>query len=110
MEPPAGPERLDLTAAMRGGDPEHGMDGEADPRVASLREAVYWRKVYSEILAMEETILRHMRELMTHQSVEVQREAELTNVPVIAAQVEKFRRRLEYWTARVSEFEPQSPS
>src|ERR1700694_4298394 len=45
-------QRPDVAAAMRGRDPSSGMDGEVDPRTASLEEATFWRKVYVEILAM----------------------------------------------------------
>ena len=106
MDPRGRYDRPDLRAAVRGGDTEHGMDGERDPKTASLEQARYWRQVYVEILAMEEQVMERIRELMTHQSAEVRREAELTNVPVIAAQVERFHRRLTYWTARVAELEP----
>ena len=99
-------DRSDLWAAVRGGDTEQGMEGERDPKTASLEQARYWSQVYAEILAMEEQVMERIRELMTHQSAEVRRDAELTNVPVIAAQVERFRRRLSYWTVRVAELEP----
>jgi hypothetical protein len=40
---------------------------------------------------------------MTTQSDEGRREVELTNVPVVIAQAERFRQRLSYWDARVKE-------
>ena len=36
---------------------------------------------------------------------EARTEVELTNVPVVAAQAERFRQRLGFWTARVGELE-----
>jgi hypothetical protein len=40
---------------------------------------------------------------MDKQSDEARREVELTNVPVVVAQAERFRQRLGYWEARVHE-------
>jgi hypothetical protein len=77
------------------------MDGEGPPELATLKQALYWKQIYTEILAMEEMVLIRIRELMLTQSDEGRREVELTNVPVVVAQVEKFRQRLGYWEARV---------
>jgi hypothetical protein len=40
---------------------------------------------------------------MTTQSDQGRREVELTNVPVVVAQAERFRQRLGYWETRVAE-------
>jgi len=81
------------------------MDGEADPKSASMEQALYWRQIYREILAMEEKVLKRIEQLMAKQSPHARREVELTNVPVVAAQAERFRQRLGFWTARVRELE-----
>ena len=90
---------------MRGGDWGQRMDGEMIPGEATLGQAVYWTQVYSEILQMEESILGRIEQLIVGQSAEVRREVELTNIPVVAAQAERFRRRHGYWEARVRELE-----
>ncbi len=77
------------------------MDGEGDPRTASLEEALFWRNIYAEILAMEELVLQRIRDLMATQSPQARREVELTNVPVVVAQAQRFRSRLGYWESRV---------
>ena len=77
------------------------MDGEVAPEKATLKQALYWSQIYSEILAMEEKVLVRIRQLMVTQSDEGRREVELTNVPVVVAQAERFRQRLGYWQARV---------
>jgi hypothetical protein len=46
---------------------------------------------------------------MATQSAEARREVELTNVPVVVAQAERFRQRLGYWEARVHELNGASP-
>jgi hypothetical protein len=92
-----------MVAAARGGDSRFGMDGEDDPKSATLEQALFWQRIYVEILAMEEKVLVRIQDLMALQSPEARREVELTNVPVVEAQAERFRDRLGYWTARVKE-------
>lgn len=101
-------ERPDVEAAIRGGDWNLRMDGEGVPAEASLKQALYWRQIYTEILAMEEKVLDRIHQLMAHQSEAGRHEVELTNVPVVVAQAEKFRQRLGYWEARVQELEEPS--
>jgi hypothetical protein len=95
------PDRPDIVAATRGGDDSLGMDGEADPTTATLEQALFWRNIYAEILTMEESVLERIRQLMADQSPQARREVELTNVPVVAAQAERFRARLGFWEMRV---------
>ena len=97
--------RPDVAAALRGGDPDQRMDGEGDPKRASLQQALYWSQIYREILAMEEKVMDRIQRLMLKQSPEARREVELSNVPVVAAQAERFRLRLGFWMARVRELE-----
>ncbi|HEV3232092.1 MAG TPA: hypothetical protein VG245_07545 [Candidatus Dormibacteraeota bacterium] len=101
------PVRPEITAASRGGDPDQLMDGEADLGTASLEQALFWTRVYGEILAMEEKVMERVQELMAAESPTVRREVELTNVPVIASQVERFRQRHQYWDLKVQELHPR---
>src|ERR1700722_19272690 len=95
----APPDRPDIVAATRGGENSLGMNDEPDPATATLEEALFWRNIYTEILAMEESVLDRIHQLMASQSPEARREVELTNVPVVVAQVERFRSRLGFWEA-----------
>ena len=95
--------RPDIDAAVRGGDWTQAMDGEGVPGRATMDQALYWRQIYTEILGMEEKVLKRIRQLMATQSGVARREVELTNVPVVLAQAERFRQRLGYWEARVHE-------
>jgi|ERR1700682_1179573 len=95
--------RPDVDAAKRGGDWSQAMDGEGVLADATLEHALYWRQIYIEILTMEEKVLARIRHLMTTQSDEGRREVELTNVPVVVAQAERFRQRMGYWDERVME-------
>jgi hypothetical protein len=97
--------RPDIDAAVRGGDWSQPMDGEGAPADATLEHALYWRQIYGEILEMEEKVLARIRQLMVTQSNEGRKEVELTNVPVVVAQAERFRQRLGYWEARVLELD-----
>jgi hypothetical protein len=98
--------RPDVMAQLRGADVEQAMEGEHDIETSSLEQAVFWRDTYREILAMEESVMARVRELMAAQSATSRREAELSNVPVIAAQVERFRSRLGYWETRLGRLQP----
>lgn len=100
-------DRPDIVAATRGGDDSLGMDDEIEPASASLEQALFWRRVYSEILEMEEAVLTRIRQLMAQQSPQARREVELTNVPVVVAQVERFRSRWEIWDSRVAAHDPE---
>jgi hypothetical protein len=46
---------------------------------------------------------------MDTQSDVVKREVELTNVPVVVAQAERFRQRLGYWEARITDLDIRRP-
>ena len=82
-------------------------DGEGVLDDSTLERALYWRLIYSEMLEMEERVLARIDLLMDTQSELVRREVELTNVPVVVAQAERFRQRLGYWEARVTELDVQ---
>lgn len=79
------------------------MNGEIAFGSATLPEAMYWCQIYTEILAMEEQVLERVRTLMSTQSQQAQLEVELTNVPVIVAQAERFRQRLSFWNDRLNQ-------
>jgi hypothetical protein len=100
-------ERPDIVAATRGGDNSLGMDDEADPATATLEQALFWRNIYTEILTMEEAVLARIRQLMTSQTPEARREVELTNVPVVVSQVERFRARHDIWDSLVHVYQDQ---
>lgn len=97
--------RPDVAAAIRGGDSEQGMEEEQEIATSSLEEAMFWRRTYTEIVAMEENVLGRVQELMAKQSSVARREVELSNVPVISGQLERFRSRLQNWDARLRQLE-----
>lgn len=99
------PDRPEMAAAARGGDTDQLMDGEADLGTASMEQAMFWTKVYGEIMLMEEKVMARVQQLMAAETPRIQREVELTNVPVIASQVDRFRQRHEFWQLKVVELE-----
>jgi hypothetical protein len=98
-------QRPDVIAEIRGGDTEQAMEGEHDIDTSSMKQAVFWRDTYQEILTMEESVMARVVELMAAQSATSRREVEQSNVPVIAAQVERFRSRLGYWETRLQKLD-----
>jgi len=98
-------QRSDTAAQERGGDPGQGMTDEAEVSSSSLEQAHFWTRTYAEILAMERGVMDRIRALMATESSTVRREVEMSNVPVIAAQIERFRQRHSFWADRVRELE-----
>jgi hypothetical protein len=96
-------QRPDVTAEIRGGDVRQGMDGELNIESSTFEQAVFWRDIYREITTMEEAVMARVIELMALQSPIARHEVELSNVPVIAAQLARFRSRLGYWNAHLTE-------
>ena len=103
-------ERPDVVAALHGGDPQQRMHAEPDIDTANRESALLWSGTYREILAFERGVLSRMTTLMVLQSPASRREVETSNVPVIVAQVERFRLRLGYWEARLSALDAQVPA
>ena len=65
--------RPDIDAAVRGGDWTRRMEGEGIPGHATMEQALYWRQIYTEILGMEENVLKRIGQLMSTQSRVAQR-------------------------------------
>jgi hypothetical protein len=105
MNQKAAHQRPDIVAATRGGDNSLGMEGEADLATATLEQALFWKNIYTEILAMEESVLERIHQLMADQSPQARREVALTNVPVVVAQAERFRSRLGFWETACRRFD-----
>jgi hypothetical protein len=94
-----------LGAALEGRIWSQATDAEGVLDKSTLERALHWRQIYSEMLEMEERVLARIDLLMDSQSEVVRREVELTNVPVVVAQAERFRERLGYWEARITELD-----
>ena len=71
----------------------------------SLEEARRWVSVYSHLVHLEQQLFDALARMIPEMPSEAQREAEQTNLPVIASQVERFRYRLAYWSKRKGDLE-----
>ena len=93
-------------AAWEGADLERPISGE-DPKSESLAEARRWVAVYGHLVQLEQQLFDLLAKMIPSMPQEAQREAELTNLPVLASQVERFRHRLDYWIKRERDLEQQ---
>src|SRR5437899_988324 len=91
-------------AAWEGAGLERPLSGE-DPATDSLAEARRWVAVYHHLVNLEQELFDLLARMIPTMPQEAQKEAELTNLPVLASQVERFRHRLDYWTTRRDELE-----
>jgi hypothetical protein len=111
-----------FVSGIRDGGWTQTMDGEDVLAASTLESALYWRQICSEMLEMEERVLARIDLLhrpapstcsidllMDSQSDVVKREVELTNVPVVVAQAERFRQRVGYWEARITDLDIRRP-
>lgn len=95
-------------AAWEGADLERPIEGE-NPDSDSVEEARRWVAVYSHLVKLEQDLMDLMASMIANMPGEAQKEAEQTNLPVLASQVERFRHRLSYWSKRRAELEEKTP-
>lgn len=89
-------------AARRAADPDYLMPGEqADVRGDRAADAVHWLSVYGELLAFKEELLSVGRSHMTTMSEDARQDARTDEV-LLAHQAERYRRRIAFWTARLT--------
>lgn len=99
----------DFEAILRSVDPEQPVDTEIHPDGADVEEARVWTRVYRELLHMEQGVLQAIHDGIPHLGDEARREVEATNLPLIKAQLDRFRWRLGLWESRLRELEPGEP-
>ena len=91
-------------AAWEGADLDRKMEGE-DPSSASLADAQRWVGVYHHLVSLEQELFDVLARMIPTMPSDAQKEAEQTNLPVIASQVERFRHRLAIWQGRRDELD-----
>lgn len=91
-------------AAWEGADLDRTLTGE-NPATGSLEEARRWVTVYGHLVKLEQELLDVLAATVPQMPAEAQKEAEETNLPVLASQVERFRHRLDLWLERKRELE-----
>jgi hypothetical protein len=67
----------------------------------AITQAQYMLEIYAEILAMDKAIIERIRQVIVRQSDNGDREADLTNLRLILAQLQKIGQRIAYWNARL---------
>jgi hypothetical protein len=100
-------ERPEIEAARKGGDAERPMDGE-DPSAQAPGVVRQWLRAYAELESLESELLDVLAARAAHMSKEAVQEAEETNLPVLLSQLERFRKRGDYWRQRAQELETGS--
>ena len=76
--------------------------GAQDGRVEdTMTQALYMVRLYTEILAMDETIIHRIRQLAVKRSKDDDYEGSLDNMRLILGQLEKIGQRIAYWNARL---------
>ena len=93
-------------AAWKGADLERPLEGE-DPESGSLAEAQRWIAVYHHLVNLEQQLLDLLAKFIPAMPGAARKEAEETNLPVLASQIERFRHRLAFWQKRRDEIEQQ---
>jgi hypothetical protein len=91
-------------AAWQGADLERPLTGE-DPGSQSLADAERWIAVYHQLVNLEQQLLDVLALIIPSMPEAARKEAEETNLPVLASQVERFRHRLALWQKRRDELE-----
>jgi hypothetical protein len=91
-------------AAWQGADLERPLAGE-DPESGSLAEALRWIAVYHQLVNLEEELLDVLARFISGMPDAARSEAQETNLPVLASQLERFRHRLAYWQRRRDELQ-----
>ena len=91
-------------AAWEGADLERTIAGE-DPTSDSLEDARHWVAVYGHLVNLEQELFDVLARMIPRMPSDAKREAEETNLPVLASQVERFRHRLDFWSRRRRELE-----
>ena len=77
------------------------VDPFASPAVVALTQAQNMIGIYAEILAMHETVMERVRHILVRQSGDGDHEADLTNLRLILAQMEKVGERIAFWNAGI---------
>jgi hypothetical protein len=95
-------ERPEIEAARKGGDPDRPIDGE-DPSAHAPDIVRRWLRAYSELEGLEADLLDLLAARVARMSEEARHEAAETNLPVLISQLERFRRRRDYWQRRQRE-------
>ena len=83
--------------------PTHSADELAegeDPSTASIQEAERWVSVYTELIHLEDGLIKSVKERIAKMSPAARRETERTNLPALEKDATRFHERLAFWLER----------
>jgi hypothetical protein len=94
----------EIEAARKGADLDRPIDGE-DPSARSDQAIRRWLRAYAELESLEAELLDLFAARSAQMSEDARREAAETNLPVLVSQLERFRKRHDYWQDRAENLE-----
>lgn len=71
-----------------------------DPGATHPDDALHWTEVYGELLDFKNRTIERVRDDLSRLGEAARREVETTDLVVLAAERDRFRRRIEYWRER----------
>lgn len=83
----------------------HPLPGE-DLASPYLEDAQMWLRVYGELLAFKETLIRDTNSALQTLSTPGREEVSQTDAVILAAEAERFRNRIDLWNRRCQELTP----
>ncbi|MFN2463310.1 MAG: hypothetical protein ABR573_05340 [Candidatus Dormibacteria bacterium] len=81
-----------------------------DRHTSSLEVAHYWVKTYSDLIPLEENVLRHASELSQHGDETFRAAVEMSNLTPLRDLIATLKERRDYWQDRSRELAPGSES
>jgi hypothetical protein len=88
-------------AALDAVEPDRLLEGE-DEDTAYLDDAVHWTNVYTELLDFKRSLLSLAEQRVTTMHDVAGLEVEETDIKVLKAEAARFKRRLDFWQARIT--------
>jgi len=87
-------------AAERAVDEAALLDGE-DPRSTHPEDVTHWINAYTELIAFKEGLLNKSRsEISEMENPNARKEADAVDVTILVAELDRYQKRLRFWTRR----------
>jgi DNA-binding response OmpR family regulator len=86
-------------AAKAAVDPDRLIEGE-DAKTTHAGDARRWITIYGELVAFKEELIARTEQAVTRMSVEAGAEVAKTDLPVMLAELQRLRKRLDLWHER----------
>ena len=77
--------------------------------MATVTQAMFMVGIYAEIVAMDQTIIERVRQLLAQQSGDGDREAYLSNMQLVLDQLLRVGERVNFWNGRVRDLVERQP-